>query len=116
LSGSDGTIYGYVLDGLNGWLAEWNSTKAYIENGVSESVASPQLDYDWLLGIQYNTTIPVHIVSGSPVVYGGAVNPGDWDIGAVRQGIDSNVLLAKVADWVDNTGFMLLGTLQLVLG
>jgi outer membrane protein assembly factor BamB len=103
LSGSDGTIYGYILDGLNGWLAEWNSTKAYIANGVSENVANPKQNYDWLKGIEYNTTIPVHIVSGSPVVYGGAVNPGDWDIGAVRQGIDSNVLLAKVADWVDNT-------------
>lgn len=103
LSGSDGTIYGFILDGLNGWLAEWNSTKAYIDNGVRESVATPKQDYDWLLGIQYNTTIPVHIVSGSPVVYGGSVNPGDWDIGAVRQGIDSNVLVAKVADWVDVT-------------
>jgi outer membrane protein assembly factor BamB len=103
MSGSDGTIYGYILDGLNGWLAEWNSTKAYVDSGVRENVANPKLDYDWLSGIQYNTTIPVHIVSGSPVVYGGSVNPGDWDIGAVRQGIDSNVLLAKTSDWVDVT-------------
>ena len=41
LSGSDGTIYAYVLDGKNGWLVEWNSTKAYIANGVSENSLTP---------------------------------------------------------------------------
>lgn len=98
LSGDDGTIYGYILDGLNGWLAEWNSTLAYVKNGVRENVANPKTDYDWLKGIQYNQTIPLHLVSGSPTVYGGSVNTWGQIIGPVRQGIDSNVLLAKVTD------------------
>jgi outer membrane protein assembly factor BamB len=98
MSGSDGTIYGYLLDGQNGWLAQWNSTLAYVNNGVTPNVANPKTNYNWLLGIQYNTTIPLHLVSGSATVYGGSVNNYGAVIGAVRQGIDSNVMLAKVTD------------------
>lgn len=102
-SGSDGTIYGYILDGINGWLAQWNSTLAYVKNGVRENTANPKTNYDWLKGIQYNQTIPVHLVDGSPTVWGGYVNPGDVTIGAVRQGIDSDVMLAKTTDGSSRT-------------
>jgi len=106
-SGSDGTIYGYLLDGQNGWLAQWNSTLAYVKNGVSPNVANPRTNYNWLLGIQYNTTIPTHLVSGSATVYGGSVNDYGAVIGAVRQGIDSssNVMLAKVTDGSERVYF-----------
>jgi len=100
LAGSDGTIYDYVLDGATAsnttWLAEWNSTLAYVANGISPD--TPPTYYNWLLGVQYNVTEPSYLVSGSPLVYGGEVNPGNIILGPQRMAIDDNVLLARVSD------------------
>jgi outer membrane protein assembly factor BamB len=64
--GSDGTMFVYVLDGANGWLAMWNSTKAFQENGMIPVDASGVTSwrpmagtYDWGRGIEWNVTIPV---------------------------------------------------------
>lgn len=64
--GSDGTMFVYVLDGVNGWLAMWNSTRAFQANGMipvdlGSGVASwrPMAGtYDWRKGIEWNVTIP----------------------------------------------------------
>ena len=92
ISGSDGTIYAYLLDGLHNWLVEWSSSLAYSANYVSPNVSSPQT-YDWTLGIQYNVTIPSYIVN-STTYYSTSLSL----IGPTRQGISGNVLLAKVTD------------------
>ena len=92
ISGSDGTIYAYLIDGLNSWLVEWNSSLAYFANGVNPNVSSPET-YDWTLGIQYNVTIPSYVVN-STTYYSTALSL----IGQTRQGISGNVLLAKVTD------------------
>ena len=67
--GPDGTLYVYVLDGTNKWLAMWNSTKAFNTNGlityqstIAEAAGVGQLrikagTYEWSSGIQWNTTI-----------------------------------------------------------
>ncbi len=95
IAGSDGTIYDYVLDGLNGWLALWNSTKAESANRISLSTPTAKY-YNWLSGIQWNVTIPLHLVN-STTTYSTELTT----IGPVRQGISSNVLLAKVTDGGD---------------
>jgi outer membrane protein assembly factor BamB len=66
--GSDGTMFVYVLDGGNGWLAMWNSTKAFQANGMipvdpGSGVASWRPvagTYDWTKGIEWNVTIPAY--------------------------------------------------------
>jgi outer membrane protein assembly factor BamB len=87
LAGNDGTIYDYVLDGATAanttWLAEWNSTLAYVANGIGTDYATPGY-YNWLLGVQYNVTEPSYIVSGVG--------------GPSRQAISDGVLLARVWD------------------
>jgi outer membrane protein assembly factor BamB len=59
--GSDGTMFVYVLG--DGWLAMWNSTKAFDENG--QIAYGPvgmwrphQGTYDWTKGLEWNTTVP----------------------------------------------------------
>ena len=63
--GDDGTMFVYVLDGVNNWLAMWNSTKAFLENGmISFTPNNKPLwflgteTYDWAKGIQWNVTTP----------------------------------------------------------
>jgi outer membrane protein assembly factor BamB len=66
--GSDGTMFVYVLDSVKGWLAMWNSTKAFQANGMipvdpGTGVASWRLKagtYDWNKGIQWNVTITAY--------------------------------------------------------
>jgi outer membrane protein assembly factor BamB len=72
--GKDGTLYTYFIDGVNNWLAMWNSTQAFEANGMISYGASgvgalrpsqpwwfqPNLKgtYDWNTGITWNVTIP----------------------------------------------------------
>lgn len=92
ISTEDGTICVFLLDGLNGWLAEWNSTKAFTANGISISNPDPKY-YDWTLGLEYNVTVPLHLVDSTTTWTTDLVTTG-----ATRQGISGNVLLAKVTD------------------
>ena len=63
--GDDGTMFVYVLDGVNNWLAMWNSTKAFLENGMisftpnNKPLWSLRTEtFDWRKGIQWNVTTP----------------------------------------------------------
>lgn len=93
--GSDGTMYVYLLDGINKWFAMWNSTKAFYENGLFWSFTpgvymfSPWEDtFDWRKGIEWNVTIPDRCVT----------DPSVGLVGPVRQGVANNVLVAKVSN------------------
>ncbi len=92
MSGSDGTIYNYLLDGLNGWIACWNSSKAISSNRINLRTPTAKY-YSWSAGIQWNVTIPARLVN-STTTYSTSLTSS----GPVRQGISSNVLLAKVSD------------------
>ncbi len=81
---TNGIIYDYLLDGLHGWLACWNSSRATSSTGRYNN---------WRTGIQWNVTIPLHLVN-STTTYSTSLTT----VGPVRQGISSNVLLAKVTD------------------
>jgi outer membrane protein assembly factor BamB len=101
LYGDDGTIFYYILNGLNNWLAMWNSTKAFYNNGLfyissfaEEPVYyyAPWLDtFDWTLGIEWNVTIPERHAIGT------TENP-DAVVGPVLDGIASDALIAAVSD------------------
>lgn len=77
---NDGTMLVYLLDGLDGWFAMWNSTKCFLGNGliwsyppgngVWEYAPGAPGTYDWRQGIQWNVTIPEHLMNSSVgVVY-----------------------------------------------
>jgi outer membrane protein assembly factor BamB len=83
----DGSMQVYLLNGMDKWFAKWDSTKAFEENGIYAPNTSPGT-YDWMLGVQWNKTIPEHHVT-DPVA--GLVYP-------VKYGVADNVLVAKVYD------------------
>jgi hypothetical protein len=100
---NDGTMLVYVLDGLDGWFAMWNSTKCFLGNGliwcyppsetppVWEYAPGAPGTYDWSKGIQWNVTIPMHLMNSSV----GVVYP-------VYVGFSGDVLVAQVGSI--NTG------------
>ncbi len=62
--GDDGTMFVYILDGASNWLAKWNSTKAFYENGMigwtPNNITMWGIrtgTFDWLKGIEWNVTI-----------------------------------------------------------
>ncbi len=64
--GADGTMYVYIINARNGWLAMWNSTKACVAAGFDALTPAglgqwrPRAGtYNWLNGIQWNNTIPI---------------------------------------------------------
>ena len=84
LRGDDGTIYVYILDGANGWLAMWNSTKAFQNEGMlpqypgsPASIEGASLlewrprsgTFDWRKGIEWNTTVPIEVATSEGAVY-----------------------------------------------
>jgi len=63
--GDDGTMFVYVIDGVNNWLAKWNSTRAFYANGMitfspnNRTVWSLKTEtFDWRKGIEWNVTTP----------------------------------------------------------
>jgi outer membrane protein assembly factor BamB len=106
--GSDGTMYYYVLDGIDGWLAMWNSTLAFQANGmiVSDTEITNDLypigTYDWSSGIQWNVTTPLHIVNtnffGPPYPTGPAI-----------VGTSGNTLIAIVDKSIGDTVYAQIG-------
>jgi outer membrane protein assembly factor BamB len=91
---TDGTIRVYLIDGVNRWLACWNSTLAFSKNSINVlRPAVPPRTYDWKTGIQWNVTIPDRIVN-STSTSSTTLRP----VGPERIGISDNVLLAKVSD------------------
>ncbi len=68
--GADGTLLVYFIDGNAGTLTLWNSTKAFLGNGLIVLSASANGflrvhpgSYDWTKGIQFTTTINRHPIS-----------------------------------------------------
>ncbi len=68
--GSDGTMFVYILNAQRGWVAMWNSTKAGVAAGFDALTPAglgqwrPKAGtYDWLKGIQWNTTVPVRSIT-----------------------------------------------------
>ncbi|MFB3888270.1 MAG: PQQ-binding-like beta-propeller repeat protein [Candidatus Bathyarchaeia archaeon] len=68
--GSDGTMFVYILNPQKGWVAMWNSTKACVAAGFDALTPAglgqwrPKAGtYDWLKGIQFNTTVPVRSIT-----------------------------------------------------
>jgi outer membrane protein assembly factor BamB len=106
----DGTMLVYLLDGADNWFAMWNSTEAFLENGliwsyppgtgVWEYAPGAPGTYDWSLGIQWNVTIPEHHFDTTM----GLAFP-------VTAGIADNVLVADVSNMVSGgiEAFMELG-------
>jgi len=91
--GVDGTMYVYFLSGAGGWLTMWNSTKALESANIVSNTMGTNIGflrnvpgtYNWSKGIQWNVTIPVHMVMDSS--------------GALFQsasGVTGNVLIAAV--------------------
>ncbi len=91
--GSDGAMYVYVLNGRAGWLAMWNSTKALQAAGFIPGISGSDVPflrnkpgtYNWLTGIQWNTTVPIITALDAT----GPLFPG-------AGGITGNVLVAAV--------------------
>lgn len=84
LRGDDGTIYVYILNGANGWLAMWNSTKAFQSQGMmppwpgspTSELGASLLEwrplsgtFDWSKGIEWNTTVPIVVATSKGAVY-----------------------------------------------
>ncbi len=95
VEGNDGTIYIYTLDGLNNWLAMWNSTKALQGAGLIQVFPTGEGflrnkpgTYEWALGLQWNVTVPARQVTALGV---GTIGPSFF-VG----GVTGNVLLATV--------------------
>jgi hypothetical protein len=72
--GADGTMFVYIMNNTAGWLARWNSTKAFQANGFMQGQASGLLQFrpvtggtfSWAKGLDYNVTIPIRsITTGS---------------------------------------------------
>jgi hypothetical protein len=95
--GSNGELLSYVLNPTAGWLALWNQTKAFEQTGqVTPSIPNDysygQLrpipgTYNWLKGIQWNTTITPH----PQTTPAGPDTPYTLSI----TGITGNVILAR---------------------
>jgi hypothetical protein len=91
--GSDGAMYVYVLNGRAGWLAMWNSTRAFEASGFIPELSGSEVPflrnkpgvYNWLSGVQWNATIPIITTMDAT----GALFPG-------AGGITGNVLVAAV--------------------
>jgi hypothetical protein len=99
--GENGEMYIYILDGYGGFLAMWNSTKAFQENGIisiaSDGTAGFNIrpgTHDWNTGIEWSVTIPDRNVAwhtpysifgvsdGVALAKSGdGSNTVDWDIG-----------------------------------
>lgn len=79
LRGDDGAVYVYVLDSVNGWLAMWNSSKAFLMEGMMPPwPGSPENirewrpasgTYDWRKGIQWNVTVPIYVATSKGAVH-----------------------------------------------
>jgi outer membrane protein assembly factor BamB len=91
--GPDGAMYVYFLNGRAGWLAMWNSTKAIAAANFIPDIPGSHVGflrnkpgvYDWMAGIQWNTTVPVHTVMD-------ATGP----LFQAQQGVTGNVLIGAV--------------------
>lgn len=86
--GDDGSLLIYFIDGTNNWLAMWNSTQAFVANGLIyfsgsgegflrpsqpwEFLPNLQGMYDWNTGIQWNVTIP-DVPNYPDLEYGGTL-------------------------------------------
>jgi outer membrane protein assembly factor BamB len=84
----NGDMLVYVLDGVNGWLAMWNSSKCVLSTvpvGTGEWAWRPPMgaSLEFKEGVQWNVTIP-QIPGGE---------------GQYIQAIDSNVLLAVTGNY-----------------
>jgi outer membrane protein assembly factor BamB len=98
--GHDGTMYVYFLNGRAGWLAMWNSTKAFAAANFIPDIPGSEVPflrnipgtYDWRTGIQWNVTIPIHVVQDVPSP---PLNPTGMLFPAA-QGVTGNVLIAAV--------------------
>ena len=106
--GSDGTMYYYVLDGLDGWLAMWNSTLAFQASGMIVHDTEMTTDlypigtYDWNAGIQWNVTTPLHIVNTN---FFGPPQP----TGPAIVGASGNTLIATVEKSSGDTVYAQIG-------
>jgi len=91
--GQDGTIYVYFLSGPAGWLAMWNSTKAFAAANFIPDIPGSHVGflrnkpgvYSWSAGIQWNVTVPRHMVIDAS----GTLFP-------VQGGVTGNTLFAAV--------------------
>jgi hypothetical protein len=102
--GSDGTVYVYILNGVAGWFAMWNSTKAFEAAGAI-IYSSPGLGewrplsgtYDWRKGIEWNVTIPDYRITVPNVV---GVTLTNQTIGPAQAcALTGNVLIASVGTY-----------------
>ena len=91
--GADGTMYVYILSGPAGWLAMWNSTKAIAAANFIPDIPGSHVPflrnlpgtYNWSTGIQWNVTVPVHMVMDS-----------SGPLFQAASGVTGNVLIAAV--------------------
>jgi hypothetical protein len=60
ITGPNGELLVYLMNGFGSWLALWNSTKAIGTGGPSGWTFRPEIGatLDWQRGIQWNVTIP----------------------------------------------------------
>lgn len=102
--GDDGSLLIYFIDGVNNWLAMWNSTQAFVANGLIYFSGSgegflrpsqpwgflPNVEgmYDWNTGIQWNVTTP-DVPDYPDLEYGGT-------LGQTMVSIQNGVILATV--------------------
>jgi outer membrane protein assembly factor BamB len=106
--GSDGTmfVYVYLANAKTCWLAMWNSTKCFADNGMITYQTLPADaslgqwrtktgTYDWLKGIQYNETNPVHSTQNKAgqVTYGST--------GRAGLSLEDNILVVFNSGWED---------------
>ena len=97
--GADGTMYVYFLSGAAGWLAMWNSTKALeaahfitLDPGTGIGfLRNLPGTYDWMSGIEWNVTVPIHGVMDVP----SAFSPSGMLFPAAS-GVSGNVLVAAI--------------------
>jgi outer membrane protein assembly factor BamB len=89
----DDGINVYILNGEDNWLAKWSQDLAFTENRFRVSGDSYPKTGDWMLGIEWNVTIPNRQ----------AQDPTNTTVGPVAQSVTGDVLIAKVFDgnqWV----------------
>ncbi len=91
--GKDGAMYVYFLNGAAGWLAMWNSTKAFVAANFSPDIPGSHVGflrnkpgvYNWSKGIEWNVTVPKHMVMDAT----GPLFPA-------QGGVTGNVLIAAI--------------------
>ena len=91
--GKDGTVYVYFLSGRAGWLAMWNSTKAFAAANFIPDIPGSHVGflrnkpgvYNWNTGIEWNVTVPTYMVMDAT----GPLFPA-------QQGVTGNTLIAAV--------------------